>query len=129
MNILIPLNVSTTRSLLVEKEHTAEHLGSGQVNVLATPMMIALMEAAALETVQAYLPSGWTTVGTKVNIDHIRATPLGSTVTAEATLISRNDLSLDFIVEARDNMGVIGQGSHQRFIIEKEKFIKSSGGK
>ena len=129
MNVLIPLNVSTTQSLLVENEHTAEHLGSGQVNVLATPMMIALMEAAALESVQAYLPSGWTTVGTKVNVDHIRATPIGRTITAEATLISRDDRSLNFIVEARDNMGVIGQGSHQRFIIEKDKFIKSSGGK
>lgn len=92
-------------------------------------MMIALMEAAALDTVQAYLPSGWTTVGTKINVDHIRATPLGRTVTAEATLISRDDRSLNFIVEARDNMGIIGQGSHQRFIIEKDKFIRSSRAK
>ena len=123
MEFLIPLNISATRSLLIEKEHTAKSLGSGEVEVLATPMMIALMEAAALEVVQPFLASGWTTVGTKINIDHLRPTTLGEKVSAEAILITRDDRTLEFHVEARDNFGIIGQGSHQRTIINIEKFM------
>ena len=128
MEFLIPLNISATRSLLIEEEHTAKSLGSGEVGVLATPMMIALMEAAALEVVQSYLASGWTTVGTKINIEHLRPTALGEKVSAEATLITRNDRILKFHVEARDNFGIIGQGSHQRYIINIEKFMEKLQG-
>ena len=123
MEFLIPLNISATRTLEVEAEHTAKFLGSGEVEVLATPMMIALMEAAALEVVQSYLASGWTTVGTKVNIEHLRPTAQGEKVSAEATLITRDDRTLEFHVEARDNFGIIGQGSHQRYIINIVKFM------
>lgn len=123
MEFLIPLNIFTTRTLVVEEEHTAQALGSGEVKVLATPMMIALMEAAAWEGVQPFLASGWTTVGTKVNIEHLRPTALGEKVSAEATLITRDNHTLEFHVEARDNFGIIGQGSHQRYIINVEKFM------
>jgi len=123
MNIMIPLNISAERALEVENEHTAKHLGSGNVEVLATPMMIALMEAAALAAVQDYLPRGFTTVGTRVDIEHLRATPKGETVTAEATLTGREDRILDFVVEVRDRFGLVGQGTHRRSIIDEEKFL------
>jgi len=123
MDFDIPDNISGRQTLLVEKEHTAKFLGSGQVEVLATPMMIALMENTALEAVQSYLPEGWTTVGTKVDVEHLRPTPSGEEVTAEAALMERKDRSLLFSVTAYDSRGVIGQGSHQRFIIHTEKFL------
>lgn len=124
MTIMIPLNVSAHRSLVVGKEHTAGEIGSGNLDVLATPMLIALMEAAALAAVQEFLPPGFTTVGIKVDIDHLRATPQGETVTAEAVLARREERALDFTVEARDRFGVVGQGFHRRFIIEERKFLE-----
>jgi fluoroacetyl-CoA thioesterase len=123
MSSLIPLHVFERRSLQVEREHTARELGSGQVDVLATPMLIALMEAAAMDAVQKYLADGWTTVGTRVDVEHLRATPLGGTVTAEATLVKREDQVLEFSVQARDSFGIVGQGTHWRYIIDQEKFM------
>lgn len=125
MELLIPLNISASRQLIVAEEHTAKLLGSGNVEVLATPMMIALMEAAALECVQEYLPSAWTTVGIKVDVEHMRATPVGERVSAEATLIRRENNLLDFSVEARDNFGLIGQGFHQRYLVNLDKFLNN----
>jgi len=123
MDALIPLNVTERRSLIVEREHTAEELGSGSVQVLATPMLIALMEAAALDAVQGYLAEGWTTVGTRVEVEHMRATPLGGRVTAEATLIKRADRVLEFTVQAWDGFGAVGQGTHTRVIIDRGRFM------
>jgi predicted thioesterase len=123
MEGLIPLNVTERRTLLVEREHTAREIGSGSVEVLATPMLIALMESAALDTVQEYLADGWTTVGIKVDVEHLRATPLGGTVTAEATLTKREDRVLVFAVQAWDGKGLVGQGTHTRAIINTEKFM------
>jgi predicted thioesterase len=124
MTIMIPLNASAQRSLAVEKEHTAMEIGSGNLDVLATPMLIALMEAAALAAVQEFLPPGFTTVGVKVDMEHLRATPRGETVTAEAVLARREERALDFTVEARDRFGVVGQGFHRRYIIEERKFLE-----
>lgn len=123
MDFNIPLNSSSTQSLIVEQEHTSKILGSGQAEVLATPMMIALMESAALITAQVYLPHDWTTVGTKVNIEHLRPTPLGKRISATATLVKIDGPRLHFQVEAFDNHGLIGQGSHERFVIQIEKFM------
>ncbi len=123
MDALIPLNTTERRSLIVEREHTASELGSGSVDVLATPMLIALMEAAALDAVQGFLAEGWTTVGTRVEVEHIRATPLGGRVTAEATLVKRADRVLEFAVQAWDGSGVVGQGTHTRAIIDREQFM------
>ena len=128
MKFLIPLEVTAQRSILVEESLTAEKIGSGDVCVLATPMMIALMEAAALEAVQPYLTKGWTTVGTKVDIDHIRPTPVGDEVTAQATLLKVDDRSLEFAVTAKDGRGLIGQGLHRRFIVNHENFMSGIKG-
>ncbi len=123
MEFQIPDNISARQSFIVGKEHTAKFLGSGSVEVLATPMMIALMENTALEAVQSYLPEGWTTVGTKVNVEHLRPTPSGEEVFAEALLLDKKDRSLLFQVNAYDSRGLIGQGSHKRHIINLEKFL------
>ena len=93
------------------------------MGVLATPMLIALMEAAALDAVQGFLAEGWTTVGTRVEVEHMRATPLGGRVTAEAVLVKRSDRVLEFTVQAWDGSGAVGQGKHTRVIIDLERFM------
>lgn len=124
MEFNIPDQVSARETMVVERVHTASEIGSGSVEVLATPMMIALMEAAAVEAVQEYMPEGWTTVGTRVDVEHIRATPLGGVVTAEAFFVKRKGRVLEFAVTASDSTGVIGQGDHQRHIINLERFME-----
>lgn len=124
MEYQIPLNVSAKKSMVVESVHTAKYIGSGRVEVLATPMMIALIEAAAQEAVQLYLPKGWITVGKKVDVEHMRPSPLGEVVTAEAILVKVDGRALDFSVQAKDRFGLIGQGHHQRFIVNVERFLE-----
>jgi fluoroacetyl-CoA thioesterase len=124
MDFNIPDRLSAKRTMVVERAQTASEIGSGSVEVLATPMMIALMEAAAVDAVQEYLPDGWTTVGTRVDIEHLRATPLGGVVTAEASLVKREGRILEFAVTASDSAGVIGQGNHQRHIIDLARFME-----
>jgi len=123
MDFAIPPKVSARRSEMVTKSHSAREVGSGSVDVFATPIMIALMEGAALEAVQLHLPEGWTTVGIRVECDHLRATPVGDEVSATATLIKQESRTLHFLVEAKDGNGIIGKGLHQRFIINIEKFM------
>jgi predicted thioesterase len=124
MDFVIPDQAEAKQTLVVERAHAASEIGSGSVEVLATPMMIALMEAAAVHAVQEYLPEGWTTVGTRVDVEHLRATPIGDMVTAEASLIRREGRILEFAVTASDRVGVIGQGSHQRYIIDLARFME-----
>ena len=124
MDFSIPLEVSSRQSDVITNSHSARTVGSGSVDVLATPMTIALMEAAALEAVQPHLPEGWTTVGTRVECDHLRATAIGDRVVATATLVKHEGRALDFRIEAEDSLGMIGKGTHQRFIINVEKFMK-----
>lgn len=130
MDFYLPVNISAVKTTFVDETLTADVIGSGDIKVLATPMMIALMEAAAAETVEAHLPEGWTTVGTKVDVEHMRATPVGSLVEASAVLIKADGRNLEFSVEASDNKGIIGQGTHRRFIVNRKKFLerlKASG--
>jgi predicted thioesterase len=124
MDFVIPDQASAKQTMVVERAHAANEIGSGSVEVLATPMMIALMEAAAVDAVQKYLPEGWTTVGTRVDVEHLRATPIGGVVTAEATLAKREGRVLEYAVAASDRTGIIGQGNHQRYIINLEKFME-----
>ena len=98
-------------------------MGSGSLEVFATPAMAALMENAAMEAVAPELPAGATTVGTRLEISHLRATPTGENVTAEARLTEVDGRRLLFKVEARDSQGIIGQGLHERFIVDCAKFM------
>jgi len=112
------------RALDVEQEHTAARWGSGGLLVLSTPEMIALMEGAAVAAVDHLLPADHHTVGTHVDVSHVAATPLGAKVTARAELIETDQRELTFQVQAYDNAGTIGEGTHTRFIIEEARFMQ-----
>ena len=108
--------------LLVAERHTAAHLGSGGVKVLATPVMIALMEGAARNLVDPHLEPGHMTVGTAVNIKHLAATPVGMRVRARAELVSVEGHRLNFKVEVFDEREKVGEGTHTRAIINMRRF-------
>ncbi len=111
------------------EEKTAEAMGSGGIRVFATPVMIALMEKTAYESVQPLLEPGFSTVGTKLEVDHVSATPVGATITCNSELIEIDRKRLVFKVEAFDDAGLIGQGIHERFIIEVDKFMSKAESK
>ena len=115
--------LSFTATMRVTSEVTAEYIGSGDLAVLATPAMCALMENAAMTAVAAHLEEGQTTVGTALNIEHSRATKVGEVITATAVLTEVNGRELQFNIAARDEVGVIGEGTHTRFIVNREKFM------
>lgn len=110
---------------VVTFEDTAAKYGSGMIEVFASPAMISLMEAAAMNLVQPFLPAGYDTVGTEVNVKHVKATPVGMTVYCEAELIKSDGPKLEFKVEARDERGLIGTGTHKRYVIESEHFLNN----
>lgn len=113
----------------VEQTHSAKAFGSGSIDVLSTPYMIANMESAAFKAVDSKLNEGYTTVGTKVNIDHIAATPIGMKATFKAKLVEISKSRLLFEVEAYDEKEKIGSGTHERYIINIEKFMDKVGSK
>lgn len=115
--------------ILVEEHNTATVYGSGDLPVFGTPAMIALMERTALESVKDYLEEGFSTVGTLVNVKHVAATPLGMEVRCESELIEVDRKRLVFNVKAYDARGLIGEGTHERFIIHKERFLEKTNGK
>ena len=106
----------------VTNENTAVKYGSGDVPVFATPALVGLMEGAAIKAVDAFLPPGFCTVGTKVNITHSAATPVGMTVTCKAELTEVEGRRLLFHVQGFDGKESVGEGTHERFIVDKEKF-------
>ena len=112
-----------TSSLVVEEQHLACNVGSGDLEVFATPMMMALMENAAMLCVADDLDEGCSTVGGQISSSHIKPTGLGHTVTATAELISVEGRKLKFKVSASDEEGLIGEGEHLRFIIDKSRFM------
>ena len=107
----------------VTPEKTAATVGSGLLEVFATPAMIALMEETASKSVADALDEGCTTVGTLVNVSHLAATPVGADVYCESLLTEVEGRKLTFTVKAYDNAGLIGEGTHERFIVFSEKFM------
>lgn len=110
------------KSIVVAQEHTAPHVGSGVVPVLATPVMVNLLEAAALAAVEKYLPAGYQTLGTMLKVEHFAATPVGLEVRAFAELKSVEGRTLVFAVEAEDELETIGKGSHERVVVNVDRF-------
>lgn len=115
--------MSHTSEVVVSDANSARHWGSGALDVFATPSMVALMENAAMNAVAPALAEGSDTVGTAVNVNHIRATGLGDTVRATAILKIVDGRRLVFEVTAEDSKGEIGNGTHARFIVDREKFL------
>ena len=110
-------------TLTVTESDTAAKLGSGLVPVYATPALVALMEAAAVKALEGHLPENQTTVGGRIDVRHLAATPVGMTVRARAELTAVDGRKLTFQVEAWDEVEKIGAALHERFVIETEKFI------
>lgn len=106
----------------VTPEHTALHLGSGQVAVLATPHMIRLMETAAVQAVDPILPDGYCTVGVHLDVSHRAATPVGMKLTTTARLVTVDGRKLTFEVTSTDEREVVGEGTHRRMIVEVARF-------
>jgi predicted thioesterase len=121
---LSPLRPGLTGSaeIVVGEEHTAPFVGSGRVRVLATPVMINLMEAAALDAVEKLLPAGHQSLGIRLDVRHYAATPVGMRVRVTADLVKVDGRTLDFRVEARDEKEAIGDGLHQRVVVNVERF-------
>ncbi|MBR3629680.1 MAG: thioesterase family protein [Oscillospiraceae bacterium] len=113
-------------SVTVTADKLASAVGSGSLDVFATPMMAALMEQAACEAAAPFLEEGETTVGTELSIRHTAATPQGMTVTARAELLSANGRELTLRVSASDTAGEIGSGTHKRFVVDAERFRKKA---
>ena len=114
---------SYTSTTVVNNNNTAKTLGSGDMDVFATPAMVALMENAAMNAVAPHLEEGQTTVGTQISTSHIKASALGATITATAVLTAVDGRSLTFEITARDGENIIGEGVHTRFIVDRERFL------
>ena len=125
----ITVGMKAEVSTLVEREDTAREVGSGSLLVYATPCMVALMEGAACEAIEQALDEGKTTVGTMLNIQHLSATPVGLEVRATAEVTAVEGKVITFTVEAYDEAGQIGKGTHQRVIVPTEKFLERAYGK
>ena len=109
----------------ITKDQAASAIGSGALNVFGTPSMIALMEKTAMLSVEKFLDSTETTVGTAVNIRHKRATAIGSKVICESKVVSIDGSKIDFEVEVRENGILIGDGYHTRYVVNKDRFMRS----
>lgn len=112
-----------TSTVIVSKENIAATMGSGDLEVFATPAMVALMENAAMNAVSGELPEGSTTVGAVMNTTHIKPSALGDDVSATAILKEVEGRKLTFEVKAEDTKGVIGEGIHIRYVVDRAKFM------
>ncbi len=111
-----------TAEIVVGPEHTAPFVGSGRIAVLATPVMINVIEAAALAAVEHLLPAGHQSLGIRLDVSHTAATPIGVRVTASAEVLSLDGRIITFRVEARDEFEPIGGGTHQRVVVSVARF-------
>ncbi len=121
---MLEAGIKGNQTTAVTQQNTAKALGSGGLEVFATPAMIALMEKTAAESVSGLLEEGWGTVGISLNVKHTAPTPVGMKVTCESVLTEVDGKRLVFEVTASDEKGVIGSGIHERFIINNEKFMQ-----
>lgn len=123
MRFSVPDGVGAEVSAEASPETLASHVGSGGLDVFSTPWMIALMERAAAKAAEPYLDPSCTTVGTAVDVRHLAGTPPGATVSATARLLSSDGRRLVFEVRAWDRWGVVGEGRHERMIVDIGKFL------
>ncbi len=117
------INSIYKKSTAVDETNSAAAVRSGSLPVFATPSMIALMEQTAADHVEPFIENGYTTVGISVNIKHLAATPIGMVVNCESTLIAIDGKKLTFSLKVYDECDLIGEGTHERFIVNSEKFM------
>lgn len=125
----LTVGLTGTAQVTVVTENTAAAVGSGLLPVFATPAMVALMEGAAVNALDGHLEPGQGSVGIALDLTHDAATPVGMTVRAEATLTAVDGRKLTFKVKAFDDAGQIGGGTHQRFVIDNERFMAKAVGR
>jgi len=114
--------LSHTLDIVVGEQDTAAHVGSGAVHVLATPVVINMFESAALRAIEHRLPVGYQSLGTRLDVRHIAATPVGMKVTATATVTKVEARTVIFRLEARDERELVAEGTHERVIVNVAKF-------
>ena len=119
--------LSSQSSVTVSAGNTAAAMGSGDLDVFATPAMVALMENAAMKAVADALPEGSTTVGAEMNVTHIKPSGLGAEIVATAVLTGVGGRKLTFNVGARDAEGMIGEGIHIRYAVDRRRFMEKVG--
>ncbi len=120
----LPAGLSGTAELVVGEQHTAPRVGSGRIRVLATPVMINLFEAAALAAVEQSLPENHQSLGTHLDVTHVAATPVGMRVRATAEVLRVEGRTVYFRVRAEDERELIGEGTHERVVVNVERFDK-----
>lgn len=125
----IAVGTAGTQKCRVAVSDLAVTVGSGSLEVFATPMLIAMMEKAAVGVLAEFLDDGETSVGTAVNIEHTAATPIGMEVSAHASITAVKGREVTFAVEASDEKGKIGGGTHKRFVVLSEKFMAKTAAK
>lgn len=123
---MLQAGIKGIKEITVTQDKTAKAMGSGTLDVFATPAMIALMENTAYESVASELEPGSGTVGTALNVRHVSASPVGMKIKCETELTKVDGRALTFLVKAYDEAGLIGEGEHERFIIFEEKFQKKA---
>ena len=123
---MIKIGLENEIEIIVDKKDTAKSYGSGELEVLATPKMISLMEEASYKCVSPYLDEGISSVGTLVNVKHLSATPVGMKVRVKSQVIEIEDRKITFKVEAYDEKGIIGEGEHERYLVKSEKFLSKT---
>ncbi|MCH5180850.1 MAG: thioesterase family protein [Erysipelotrichales bacterium] len=123
------IGIKNTLELVVNQNNTAKNMGSGNLEVFSTPSMIALIEETAWKSVEPFLNDGESTVGTKLDINHLSATPIGMKVTCNTELVEIDNRKLVFRVAVYDEVCKIGEGIHERFIISNEKFMEKTNKK
>ena len=126
---MLEVGIKGVEKITVCAENTAKNVGSGELEVFATPAMATLMEKTAYKSVAPYLEEGQGTVGTSLNIRHLAATPIGLMVTCESELIEIDRKRLVFSLKVSDGVDIIGDGTHERFIISNEKFMSRAESK
>ena len=120
---MIKIGLKHISELTVTEDVTARHMGSGDMEVLATPAMMALMENAAMLAVAPHLPEGCTTVGGHIESSHLRPTPLGGRITATAVVTNVDGKKIEFKIEAHCGNTLLGEGTHLRFIVNRNNFL------
>jgi fluoroacetyl-CoA thioesterase len=128
MNALTPGLAAETETT-VTKDNTAERLGSGSVSVFGTPALVGLMEGATIKALEGHLPPGMTSVGGHIDVHHLASTPVGMRVHARAELVKVEGRRLMFQIEAWDEKEQIGEATHVRFIVDRERFLAKAAAK